>query len=218
MDFYNVLIRILVYAIPVVFAITLHEAAHGYVAKHYGDSTAYVLGRVTLNPVKHIDLLGTIVLPIVTILLSPYMFGWAKPVPVNFANLRHPKRDMLWVAAAGPGSNILQMIVWALVAKALLAFVTPTGLVAPFWIAVAEAGIAVNIMFAILNLFPVLPLDGGRIVTSLLPGRLSHAYSRLEPYGLIILLALLFTGVLGWLLGPVYFLSRNQVYSLFGLA
>src|SRR5688572_9582510 len=167
MDFYNAFITILVYSIPVVFAITLHEAAHGYVAKHYGDTTAYMLGRVTLNPVRHIDPLGTIVLPIVTVLLSPYMFGWAKPVPVNFENLRHPKRDMLWVAAAGPASNIVQMLVWAVILKSLAGI--PQGGVTTFWIAVADAGIKVNIMFSVLNLFPILPLDGGRMLASLLP-------------------------------------------------
>jgi len=217
MDLYNIGIKILVFAIPVIFAITLHEAAHGYVAKHFGDTTAFMQGRVTLNPIKHIDPIGTILLPIVTVLLSPYMFGWAKPVPVNFSNLRHPKRDMLWVAAAGPGSNILQMLVWAVVAKLVIAFGSTSGLVGSFWLAVAEAGIAVNIMFAILNLIPLLPLDGGRMVTSLLPNRLARAYSRLEPYGLIILLALLFTGVLSWFLNPMYQAMKSQTYALFGL-
>ena len=215
MDLYNALITILVYSIPVVFAITLHEAAHGYVAKHYGDTTAYMLGRVTLNPVRHIDLLGTIVLPIVTVLLSPYMFGWAKPVPVNFENLRHPKRDMLWVAAAGPASNIVQMIIWAVLLKLLTGI--PQGGVTTFWTAVADAGIKVNIMFAVLNLFPILPLDGGRMLASLLPNRLSYAYSRLEPFGMVILLALLFTGVLSWMLLPLFRGSMNHIYSLFGL-
>ena len=216
MDYTNVLIRILVYAIPVVFAIALHEAAHGYVARHFGDSTAYMLGRVTLNPAKHIDPIGTVLVPIITLIFSGYMFGWAKPVPVNFANLRHPKRDMLWVAAAGPGSNIVQMMIWALVAWALINFGSQSGLVGAFWLAIAEAGIGVNLMFAILNLFPILPLDGGRMMTSLLPDKLSYAYSRLEPYGMIILLVLLFTGALGWLLGPLYMASKAFVFSLIG--
>ena len=152
MDWTNVLITVLVYALPVIFAITLHEAAHGYVARRFGDSTAYMLGRVTLNPVKHIDWLGTIVLPIVTLALSPFMFGWAKPVPVNFNNLRRPKADMLWVAAAGPASNLAQLAIWALVAAAIGHVVSPTGLAGGFWLAVADAGIKVNIMFALLNL------------------------------------------------------------------
>jgi Zn-dependent protease len=217
MDLHNILITVLVYALPVIFAITLHEAAHGYVAKRYGDSTAYMLGRVSLNPVKHIDPLGTIILPIVTLAFSPFMFGWAKPVPVNFNNLRRPKADMLWVAAAGPASNLAQLVIWALLAAVLARVVEPTGLAGGFWLAVANAGIQVNIMFALLNLLPILPLDGGRIVTSLLPGRLSHAYQASERYGLFILLALLFTGVIGWVLNPLYRGMYNQTLKLIGL-
>src|SRR5262245_37159319 len=163
---FNLVQTIAIYALPVIFAITLHEAAHGYVARRFGDSTAYMLGRVTLNPIKHIDPLGTVVLPIVTLAFSPFMFGWAKPVPVNFNNLRRPKADMLWVAAAGPASNLVQLAIWALVAAVLARTVEPTGRVGVFWLSVADAGIKVNIMFALLNLLPVLPLDGGRIVTS----------------------------------------------------
>jgi len=217
MDPYNVLIKILVYALPVIFAITLHEAAHGYVAKHFGDSTAYMLGRVSLNPIRHIDPIGTIVLPVVTLLLSGFMFGWAKPVPVNFNNLRNPKADSLWVAAAGPGSNILQALIWALVARVLLEVVSPNGLAGSFWISVAEAGIVVNIAFAILNLFPLLPLDGGRMLAAVLPNRLSYAYSRLEPYGMIILILLMVSRVLSYVLGPLVVASLGLVYSLFGL-
>ena len=218
MDFHNILITILVYAIPVIFAITLHEAAHGYVAKHYGDSTAYMLGRVSLNPVKHIDPLGTIVLPIVTLALSPFMFGWAKPVPVNFNNLRRPKADMLWVAAAGPVSNLAQLAIWALVAFVLARTVEPNGLVGAFWLSVADAGIKVNIMFALLNLLPILPLDGGRVVASLLPNRLSYAYQGTERFGMIILLVLLFTGVIGWVLNPLYRGMYNQTLKMIGLS
>jgi Zn-dependent protease len=216
MDFHNALIQILVYALPVIFAITLHEAAHGYVAKHFGDSTAYMLGRVTLNPVKHIDPLGTVVIPIATMLAGGFLFGWAKPVPVNFHNLRSPKRDSLWVAFAGPFANMVQVIIWAIVAKVLIATVAPTGLVGPFWLAVAEAGISLNIMFALLNLLPILPLDGGRILTSLLPNKLSYSYSRTEPYGLFILLALVLTGALSYVLGPLVRASLNAVYQIFG--
>lgn len=218
MDPYNVLIKILVYALPVIFAITLHEAAHGYVARHFGDSTAYMLGRVSLNPVRHIDPVGTILLPLVTVMLSGFMFGWAKPVPVNFNNLRHPKRDSLWVAAAGPASNIVQALAWALVARVLAEVISPTGLAGGFWLAVAEAGVVVNVAFAILNLFPLLPLDGGRMLMSLLPGRLSYAYSRLEPYGMIILIVLIVTGALSWVLGPLVTSCLHLIYSLFGLA
>jgi Zn-dependent protease len=217
MDPYNVLIKVLVYALPVIFAITLHEAAHGYVAKHFGDSTAYMLGRVSLNPIRHIDPIGTILLPIVTLLLSGFMFGWAKPVPVNFNNLRHPKADSLWVAAAGPGSNILQALIWALVARVLLEVVSPNGLAGSFWISVAEAGIVVNIAFAILNLFPLLPLDGGRMLAAVLPDKLSYAYSRLEPYGMIILILLIVSRALSYVLAPLVIGSLGLVYSLFGL-
>ena len=214
----NALIKILVYAIPVIFAITLHEAAHGYVAKHFGDNTAWMLGRVSLNPIRHIDPLGTIVLPLVTVMLSGFMFGWAKPVPVNFNNLRDPKRDSLWVAAAGPGSNIVQALIWATVALVLASVVSPTGLAGGFWLAVAEAGVQVNVVFAILNLFPLLPLDGGRIVTSLLPNRLAYAYSRTEPFGMLILIVLIVTGVLNYVLGPLMVGTLNLIYTAFGLA
>jgi len=216
MDLHNLLITLLVNALPVIFAITLHEAAHGYVAKHFGDATAYMMGRVTLNPIKHIDLLGTIVVPAITMLAGGFLFGWAKPVPVNYSNLRSPKRDSLWVAFAGPFANMVQVVIWAIVAKALLVTVTMSGLVGPFWVSVAEAGIKWNIMFALLNLLPILPLDGGRIMASLLPNRLSYAYSRTEPYGLFILLALVFTGALGWMLGPPFVAAMRGTYNLFG--
>lgn len=216
MDLHNILITLLVNALPVIFAITLHEAAHGYVAKHFGDATAYMLGRVTLNPVKHIDVIGTILIPIVTMLAGGFLFGWAKPVPVNYDNLRSPKRDSLWVAFAGPFANMVQVVIWAMVAKVLLATVSMSGLVGPFWVSVAEAGIKWNIMFALLNLLPILPLDGGRIVASLLPDRLSYAYSRTEPYGLFILLALVLTGALGWMLGPPFIAAMRGTYNLFG--
>jgi Zn-dependent protease len=206
MDFHNILLNIVIFAPSVILAITLHEAAHGFVAKHFGDTTAYMLGRVTLNPVKHIDPIGTIVVPLVLAIVTQgrFLFGWAKPVPVNFNNLRHPKRDMLWVAAAGPVSNLVQAALWALLAKALLT-------------SEAEAGILVNVIFAILNLFPILPLDGGRIVTSLLPAKLSHAYQGTERYGMIILIVLIATGVLGTVLSPIVYACVKSIYALFGL-
>ena len=213
MDIYNFLIKVLIYAPSVIFAITLHEAAHGYVAKHLGDTTAYMLGRVTLNPIKHIDPLGTIVVPILTS-LTGFIFGWAKPVPVNFNNLRNPKRDMLWVAAAGPGSNLVQAFAWAILAKLLF---TADGAVATYSVQVAEAGILVNLILAILNLFPILPLDGGRILASLLPARLSYAYQGTERYGMIILIVLIVSGVLGWFMRPLLVLGVSTIYSIFGL-
>lgn len=213
----NFLINILVYVIPVIFAITLHEAAHGFVAKRFGDSTAWMLGRVTLNPAKHIDPIGTVLVPLATVALSGFMFGWAKPVPVNFNNLRNPRRDAIWVAGAGPASNLLQAILWAVVARLLAETVSPTGRVGVFWFSVAEAGVMVNVVFAILNLFPLLPLDGGRIVMSLLPRRLSHAYSRTEPYGMVVLILLVVSGALGWLMRPLVSGTLGAINSLFGL-
>jgi Zn-dependent protease len=157
------------------------------------------------------------VLPLVTVALSGFMFGWAKPVPVNFHNLRNPRWHSIWVAAAGPGVNVLQALIWALVARILAETVSPTGLAGGFWLAVAEKGVIVNVIFAILNLFPLLPLDGGRIMASLLPPKLSYTYSRLEPFGLIILLVLVATGALSRVLGPMVMASVNQIYSMFGL-
>jgi Zn-dependent protease len=218
MDLHNILITICVYAIPVIFAITFHEAAHGYVARMFGDSTAWMLGRVTLNPIKHIDPVGTVLLPLVTVAVSGFMFGWAKPVPVNFSNLRNPRRDAIWVAAAGPGSNVVQALVWALVARILAETVAPTGLVGAFWFSVAMAGVVVNVIFALLNLFPLLPLDGGRIVASLLPPRVAYTYSKTEPYGMIILILLMVTGLFNKLLGPLVRASLESLNSLFGLA
>jgi Zn-dependent protease len=216
MDPYNFIITVAVFALPVIFAITLHEAAHGYVARHFGDTTAYMLGRVTLNPLKHIDLIGTIILPLVTVLLSGFMFGWAKPVPVNERNLRNPKRDMMWVAAAGPGSNVAQALAWAGVAK-LLMVAGFDSRVGDYWFAVAVAGIQVNVVFAILNLFPLLPLDGGRIVVSLLPGRASYGYARLEPYGMIVLVILIMTGALSYVLSPLVGATLSQINKVMGL-
>jgi Zn-dependent protease len=198
---------IAIYALPVIFAITLHEAAHGYVAKHFGDLTAYAEGRVSLNPLRHIDPIGTVALPLALLALSKLfggggiLFGWAKPVPVNFANLRHPKRDMLWVAAAGPFSNLVMALLWALAVKIGLgasenSFALPLALM-------GAAGIFVNVIIMVLNLMPLPPLDGGRILVSLLPHRLGYIVSRIEPYGFIILIVLLFSGVLGMILWPL---------------
>ncbi len=217
MDPTNILITVLVYAIPVIFAITLHEAAHGYVARMFGDNTAYMMGRVTLNPAKHIDPIGTVVLPLATLALSGFMFGWAKPVPVNFGQLRNPRRDSILVAAAGPGVNVVQAIAWAAIMRVLLETVSGPSSIGQFWAEVATAGITMNVMFAVLNLFPMLPLDGGRIVANLLPPKLGYAYSRTEPYGLIILLLLMVTGVFSRLLGPPFALATRGILTLFGL-
>jgi Zn-dependent protease len=202
----DLLATIALYAVPVVFAITLHEAAHGYVARMFGDQTAWMLGRVTLNPLKHIDPVGTVLVPLGLLLLSKlmggggFLFGWAKPVPVNFGNLRHPKRDMLWVAAAGPAANFVMALAWAYVAR----LATSDGLVA-----MATAGVVINVVLMVLNLLPILPLDGGRIAVSLLPHRLAMSYARLEQYGFMLIIVLLATGVLNQLMGPFvrFFLS-----------
>jgi Zn-dependent protease len=197
---------ITVYAIPVLLAITLHEAAHGYVARMFGDTTAYAAGRVTLNPLKHIDLVGTIAVPVAILLLaklaggSGFLFGWAKPVPVNFGRLRNPKQDMVWVAGAGPGSNLLMAIGWALFLKLQFMF----GFNEVFFVEMSKAGILVNIGLMALNLLPVPPLDGGRIAVGLLPHQLAVQYARIEPYGLFIVLGLLATNTLGFFLEPFY--------------
>jgi Zn-dependent protease len=215
----NLVQTIAIYALPVVFAITLHEAAHGYVAMHFGDKTAWMLGRVSLNPVRHIDWVGTVVLPLAMLILSGgrFMFGWAKPVPVNFNALRNPKRDMLWVALAGPAANLAMALAWATVLK--IADVSGFG-AGGFLPQVAAVGIAVNLVFMALNLLPILPLDGGRAVASLLPGRLAWSYSRLEPYGLPILLGLVVVSsygydILGLLLDPIMNASRSVIETLF---
>ena len=207
--------KITVYAIPLIFAITLHEAAHAFAARYFGDSTAYMLGRMTLNPLKHIDPVWTIMVPIVTLLVSPFVFGAAKPVPVNFGALRKPKQDMIWVAAAGPAANLLMMLGWAALGKIALMF--PASGPVVFLLLVAKAGFFVNAILMVFNLFPLLPLDGGRILAGLLPARASYAFARIEPYGMFILVGLILTGVMGAFLWPLVDFSMNAVYSLLSL-
>ena len=220
MDFSSLATTIAIYALPVIFAITLHEAAHGYVAKHFGDTTAYVLGRVSLNPARHIDLLGTIIVPLAILLsttlfgMGGVLFGWAKPVPVNYHALRQPRQHMMWVAAAGPGANLVMALAWGLALKLGLAGGLAGG---SFLIEMAKAGILVNVILMLLNLIPILPLDGGRIVASLLPPRMAASYSRLEPLGFPILLALLFTNTLGVVLYPMVAGSIQLIASAFQL-
>jgi Zn-dependent protease len=200
MDLFSSPERIALAAIPMILAITLHEAAHGYVARQFGDSTAWMLGRVTLNPLKHIDPLGTVIVPALMLLFgSPYLFGWAKPVPVNFGNLRHPKRDMLWVAAAGPGMNFVMAVGWAIV----YGLASAGGVLQSDGVQfMGFVGVLINISLMVLNLLPIPPLDGGRIAVSLLPHSLAAPFARLEPFGFIILLVLLYTNVLGRLMTP----------------
>lgn len=207
MDVNQLVQTIAIYALPVLFAITLHEAAHGYVARHFGDMTAHAQGRISLNPVRHIDLVGTIIVPIVILIASKaagsggFLFGWAKPVPVNYSALRKPRQHMALVAAAGPAANLVMAILWAIVLK-LAVLLPANGFSIPLAL-MAEAGILVNIIFMCLNLLPILPLDGGRIVASLLPSRAAWQYSKLEPWGLPLLILLILTNVLSFVLGPM---------------
>jgi Zn-dependent protease len=203
----NIIYMLAVNAIPLLLAITLHEAAHGYVARMFGDRTAEMLGRITLNPLKHIDPIGTLAVPALTLAIGGFFFGWAKPVPVNFNNLRNPKTDMIWVAAAGPAANFLMAIAWMVILKLNdMAAID----------AIARAGVAWNVGLMVLNLLPILPLDGGRIVAGLLPGPLSYKFSRLEPYGLFIVLGLAVAGVLGVILSPLYKVAYQALFLLIG--
>lgn len=199
MDISNLIQTVLIYALPVLFAITIHEAAHGYVARYLGDNTAYMMGRVTLNPLKHVDPVGTILMPLMLYFATggAFLFGYAKPVPVNFGQLRRPKRDMVWVALAGPASNFIQAIAWAIVFTALVA----GGVTERFFLEMAKAGVLVNLVMWAFNLFPLPPLDGGRILVGLLPRRQAQAVARVEPWGFFIVLGLVLVGVVGtyWL-------------------
>lgn len=208
-----------IWALPVVLAITLHEAAHGYVARHFGDPTADLAGRITLNPLKHIDPIGTVLVPAGILALSSLvgaggiLFGWAKPVPVNFGRLRNPKADMLWVAAAGPFVNLLMALGWAALFKLTLSL--PETAYSMPMLKMADAGMQINAVLMMLNLLPIPPLDGGRIAVSLLPNRLAWQFSRIEPYGFPILLLLLFTGLLGAILWPLLTYFRLFLAVLF---
>ena len=199
-------------ALPIIFAITVHEAAHGYVAKYFGDLTAYKQNRISLNPLRHIDPIGTIILPAITVLLGGVLFGWAKPVPVNFMNLRHPKQDMLWVAAAGPFSNLIMAIFWAILfgrsayfPESMSLFVQQMGI----------AGMSINLSLMILNLIPLPPLDGGRIAVSLLPDHLAYKYAQVERYGFLILIILLMTHILDLIIFPLIQISQSLILWIF---
>ena len=204
--------KIAIYALPVIFAITVHEAAHGYAARYFGDMTAHLQGRITLNPIKHIDPIGTILVPALTMLAGGILFGWAKPVPVDFSRLRYPKRDMIWVAAAGPASNLLMAIAWVLLYRVSpdlpAAYVLPAQYM-------AQAGIMINIVLMVLNLLPLPPLDGGRIAVGLLPNQLAYRFAQIEPYGFIILIVLLVSGVLSQIMTPLIHLSISLISWLF---
>ena len=202
-------------AIPILFAITLHEAAHGYVAKHFGDMTAYQMGRISLNPIRHIDPIGTVLLPLLTLMLGGVLFGWAKPVPVNFSALRNPKKDMLWVAIAGPASNLAMAVAWALLFKFASSF--PDSYFAVPLMDMAAIGIKINIVLMVLNLIPLPPLDGGRVAISLLPHRQAYQLSKIEPYGMMILIVLAISPVLGWVLYPLISLVQQTLFMIVGI-
>ncbi|PKM37620.1 MAG: site-2 protease family protein [Gammaproteobacteria bacterium HGW-Gammaproteobacteria-10] len=208
--------RIIVWVIPVIFAITVHEAAHGWVAKKYGDNTAKMLGRLTLNPLKHIDPVGTILLPGILLLTGTgFIFGWAKPVPVDARNFKNPRQDMAIVALAGPVSNLLMAVGWALIARAgVMINVDFMTLPMVYW---GIAGISINLVLALINLIPIPPLDGSRVVSGILPNRWAWQYNKLERYGFLILLLMLFTGTLNVILGYPMFLAQNMFFSLAGL-
>jgi Zn-dependent protease len=194
MDIANLIQTVAIYALPVLFAITVHEAAHGYVARHFGDNTAWMLGRVTLNPIKHIDPVGTILMPLLLYFATAgtFLFGYAKPVPVNFGNLRNPKRDMIWVALAGPGANLIQALLWGV----LFYVLAGAGVSEPFFMKMCQAGILTNVVMFVFNLFPLPPLDGGRVLVGLLPYKQALLLSRVEPWGFFIVMALVISGVI----------------------
>ena len=221
MDINQFVQTVAIYALPVLFAITLHEAAHGYVARHFGDMTAYAQGRISLNPARHIDLVGTILVPIAILALSKLtagaalLFGWAKPVPVNYSALRRPRQNMLWVAAAGPAANLAMAIGWTVLLK--ISLVLPDNYFGEPLRLMSRAGINVNLVLMLLNLLPILPLDGGRILASLLPTRMAWGYAKLEPLGFPILLVLLFVGALGVILAPMVNFSYRVLGTVFQL-
>ena len=197
MDIANLIQTVALYALPVLFAITVHEAAHGYAARHFGDDTAWMLGRVTLNPMKHIDPIGTILMPLLLYFATSgaFLFGYAKPVPVRFGNLRHPKRDMVWVALAGPGANLTMALLWGIALYLLRA----AGVSEPFFLKMCQGGVLVNVVMFAFNMFPLPPLDGGRILVGLLPYRQAELVSRVEPWGFFIVMALVVMNVISTL-------------------
>lgn len=216
MEELNIVQRLIIWVPPVLFAITFHEVAHGWIALRFGDATAWSQGRLSLNPLRHVDPVGTVLVPATLFFLSGFIFGWAKPVPVDFRRLRRPKRDMAFVALAGPGANLIMTLVWALVmllGKLLYAVNPAIGM--PLYL-MGQAGIFINIVVGVLNMLPIPPLDGSRVLMGVLPNNLAIGLMRLEPFGLVILLALLATGFLSTVVGPVVFWLQDAVYSVFG--
>lgn len=211
--------KIAIWALPLLFAISLHEAAHGLVASLFGDQTARLSGRLTINPLKHIDLVGTIIVPLLMLLVSNFIFGWAKPVPIDERQLRHPRRDMAIVALAGPASNIIMALAWGGIAKAgMLAMQAGNGWAGLPLTYMGEAGIMINVVLAVLNLIPLPPLDGGRVLASFLPVRMAYQLRLIEPYSFFILILLLMSGVLSYIMMPFVFLLMNSIHGLYGLS
>ncbi len=209
-----VVYQILIWSVPVLFAVTLHEVGHGWAAKCLGDPTAKDMGRLSLNPLKHIDPMGTVIVPLIAFFTTGFIFGWAKPVPVNWGRLRNRKRDIALVALAGPGANLAMIAIWLLLAKLFMDGANQGNLFAMILVWMAWAGIIINSLLMILNLFPLPPLDGSRVVYSMLPDRVANQYLRLEPYGLIILVLLLVSGILFKIIGPLIFGLQELMFKV----
>lgn len=212
----DIIQKICIWALPILFAITVHEAAHGWVAHKFGDHTAKIMGRLTLNPIKHIDLLGTVILPIAMLSLGGFIFGWAKPVPISARNFKNPRHALALVALAGPISNLFMAVCWALIAKLGMWLMSISDSALPV-VLMGKAGIAINLFIGLLNLIPIPPLDGGRLISNLIPPRAAYYYDKIEPMGFLILLALIWTGVISAFIGPLFSLLNQLLSVIVGL-